>query len=64
MLTMTNHNNGDKHDLPALIRQQIHDRSNQRFLRTIPVFRADDDVPDEFDDLLERLEQVEKKRPN
>lgn len=64
MPTMTNHSNSDNRDLPALITRQIRDRSNQRFLRNMPVFKTSNDAPDVFDELLARLERAEKDRQN
>lgn len=46
-------------DMQSLIRSQIHDRTNARFLRAMPLFQPDAAMPDIFTQLLERLEEAE-----
>jgi hypothetical protein len=54
--------------LAALIRREIGTEINSRFLRSLPAFRLDRDMPAHFSDLLARLDQAEREsgemRPN
>jgi hypothetical protein len=45
-----------------LIRRGIRTETNGRFLRRLPMFKTDDDVPDEMQEILDRLEQAERAR--
>ncbi|MDP3898707.1 MAG: hypothetical protein Q8Q62_18705 [Mesorhizobium sp.] len=50
---------GIQHPLPELIRDQLHDATNLRFLRAMPVFQPVTEGQDIFDRLLQRLDAVE-----
>lgn len=43
----------------ANLRRQIRTETNARFLRNLPNFKTDRALPDDLEDLLDRLEQVE-----
>lgn len=52
--------NAAKHDqLPTQIRRQFFDRSNQRFLHSLPTFRVVNEIPEPLRTLLERLDAEE-----
>lgn len=60
MNAMTIRRRGEvRHPLPELIRDQLHDATNLRFLRAMPVFQPVTEDQDIFDRLLERLDAVE-----
>lgn len=46
----------------ANIRRQLRSELNTRFLRNLPVFKAERDTPKNWDSLLDRLDQAEKSR--
>ena len=55
--------NAAKHDpLPTQIRRQFSDRSNQRFLRSLPSFTVVNEIPEPLRTLLERLDAQENAR--
>jgi len=56
----TDHN--DMADTSRLIRREIGTEANARFLRRMPVFRADHDLPDDMREMLVRLDQAERAR--
>lgn len=41
------------------IRREIGSETNRRFLRSLPAFKADGQIPARLQELLSRLEQVE-----
>ncbi|PLP56436.1 hypothetical protein CYK37_25455 [Mesorhizobium loti] len=45
--------------LPTQIRRQFSDRSNQRFLHSLPTFKVVNEIPEPLRTLLERLETQE-----
>lgn len=45
--------------LDADIRRQFGTEATTRFLRTLPAFRTDLDIPDRFKELLDRLDGIE-----
>jgi hypothetical protein len=45
-----------------LIRREIRTETNGRFLRRLPLFQTDHDVPDDMPEILVRLEQAERAR--
>ncbi|MER8417378.1 hypothetical protein [Mesorhizobium sp. M1329] len=54
--------NGEKRDgLAADIRRQLGTEATKRFLRTLPAFRTESDIPDRLKELLDRLDGVEAK---
>ncbi|MER8875538.1 hypothetical protein [Mesorhizobium sp. M0684] len=54
--------NGEKRDgLAADIRRQLGTEATKRFLRTLPGFRTESDIPDRLKELLDRLDGVEAK---
>jgi hypothetical protein len=57
---MMTRNNGDRREeLAADIRRQFGTEATMRFLRTLPAFRIETDLPDRFKELLERLDGKE-----
>jgi len=55
-----NLNNGNRsEDLAADVRRQFGTEATKRFLRTLPAFRTEADIPDRFRDLLDRLDGIE-----
>jgi len=56
-------NNGNRSDeLAADIRRQFGTEATTRFLRTLPSFRTEADIPEHFRDLLDRLDGAEASR--
>ncbi|AZO52944.1 MULTISPECIES: hypothetical protein [unclassified Mesorhizobium] len=45
--------------LAAEVRRQLGAETMARFLRTLPTFRTETDIPDRFRQLLDRLDRVE-----
>jgi metal-dependent amidase/aminoacylase/carboxypeptidase family protein len=45
--------------LAAGIRRQFGTEATTRFLRALPAFRTEDDIPDRFRELLDRLDGIE-----
>jgi hypothetical protein len=45
--------------LATEVRRQIGAAAMTRFLRTLPTFRAESDIPDRFTELLQRLDAAE-----
>jgi hypothetical protein len=45
--------------LAADIRRQMSTEATKRFLRNLPAFHADNDIPEHFRELLNRLDDVE-----
>jgi hypothetical protein len=68
---MTTRNNGDRNKngarnnderrerLAAGIRRQFGTEATMRFLRALPAFRTENDIPDRFKELLDRLDGIE-----
>ena len=57
---MMTRNNGERPEgLAADIRRQLGTEATKRFLRTLPAFRAEADIPDHFRQLLDRLDGAE-----
>jgi hypothetical protein len=50
----------DAAETSRLIRREIRTETNARFLRRMPMFRADHDLPDEMRDMLTRLDHAER----
>lgn len=44
----------------GLIRQEIGSETNRRFLRSLPAFRLERQIPPRFQELLGRLDQAER----
>ncbi|TPM31911.1 hypothetical protein [Mesorhizobium sp. B2-3-4] len=56
---MTTNHKGEKVErLAAEIRRQFGTEATKRFLRTLPTFRTETDIPDRFRDQLDRLESM------
>ena len=52
--------NAAKHEqLPTQIRRQFSDRSNQRFLHSLPTFKVVNEIPEPLRTLLDRLDAQE-----
>ncbi|MEP6568021.1 MAG: hypothetical protein ABJB10_23025 [Mesorhizobium sp.] len=57
---MMTRNNGDRRENQAAnMRRQFSTEATTRFLRTLPAFRTEADIPDHFRELLDRLDGVE-----
>ncbi|RUU46755.1 hypothetical protein EOD08_07785, partial [Mesorhizobium sp. M6A.T.Ca.TU.002.02.2.1] len=68
---MTTRNNGDRNKngdrnnderrerLAAGIRRQFGTEATMGFLRALPAFRMENDIPDRFKELLDRLDGIE-----
>jgi len=55
-----NGNKGDKRtELATDIRRQFTTEATARFLRTLPTFRPEADLPERFRELLDRLDGIE-----
>jgi len=48
-------------EVAALIEKQLRRETNVRFLRGMPTFRADLDIPEAFQLLLSRLDRAERR---
>ncbi|TPN55142.1 MULTISPECIES: NepR family anti-sigma factor [unclassified Mesorhizobium] len=56
---MMTRNKAEKENrLAAEVRRQVGAKAMTRFLRTLPAFRIDADIPDRFRDLLDRLDRA------
>lgn len=44
------------------VRRQIGTEANRRYLRELPIFRLDESVPSNFDDLLRQMERAEQRQ--
>ena len=53
---MTNNKAEKGERLAAEVRRQFGAEAMTRFLRTLPAFRAEADIPDHFRELLDRLD--------
>ena len=57
---MMTRNKGEKGEgLAAEVRRQFGAETVTRFLRTLPAFRTEADIPDRFRELLDRLDGAE-----
>jgi hypothetical protein len=56
---MTRDNSDRREGLAANIRHQFGSEATTRFLRTLPAFRTETDIPDRFRELLDRLDGME-----
>ncbi|MET2830261.1 hypothetical protein [Mesorhizobium shangrilense] len=56
---MTRKNGERPEGLAADIRRQMSAEATKRFLRNLPAFRADNDIPEHFRELLNRLDSIE-----
>lgn len=56
---MTGNNGNRSEELAADIRRQFGSEATKRFLRSLPAFRTEADIPDQFRDLLDRLDGIE-----
>lgn len=62
---MMTHNKAEKGGrLAADVRRQFGAEATTRFLRNLPAFHAEADVPDRFKELLDRLDKVENGNTN
>ncbi|PAP93523.1 hypothetical protein [Mesorhizobium wenxiniae] len=53
-------NNDERRErLAAGIRGQFGTEATMRFLRALPAFRTENDIPDRFRELLDRLDGIE-----
>ncbi|HET9535325.1 MAG TPA: hypothetical protein VFP43_08275 [Mesorhizobium sp.] len=53
----------ERDSLPANIVRQVKTEANRRYLRSLPVFRVESELPDDFRDMLKRMEREEKSDP-
>jgi hypothetical protein len=56
---MTGNNGNRSEELAADIRRQFGTEATKRFLRSLPAFRTEADIPEQFRDLLDRLDGIE-----
>ncbi|MEO5756827.1 MAG: hypothetical protein ABIQ51_08225 [Mesorhizobium sp.] len=57
---MMTRNTGERREgLATEIRRQFGNEATTRFLRTLPAFRTEADIPDQFRQLLDRLDGIE-----
>jgi hypothetical protein len=57
---MMTRNKGDRREgLANDVRRQFGTEATTRFLRTLPAFRLEADIPDHFRELLDRLDGIE-----
>jgi len=57
---MMTHNNAKKAErLATEVKRQFGAEAMTRFLRTLPAFRTEADIPDRFRELLDRLDGAE-----
>jgi hypothetical protein len=47
-------------ELSALIRDQLHDPANRKYLSRMAAFRVDSDTNEIFSDLLRRLDRADR----
>ncbi|QPC90861.1 hypothetical protein [Mesorhizobium sp. INR15] len=60
---MTRDTGERREGLATEIRRQFGNQATTRFLRTLPAFRTEGDIPDQFRELLERLDGIESSTP-
>jgi hypothetical protein len=48
-------------EVAALIRKELRREANKRFLRRMPAFQAEQDIPEEFRLLLSQLDSAEAR---
>jgi hypothetical protein len=58
---MTNNKAEKGEGLAGEVRRQFGAEAMTRFLRTLPAFRPEADIPDRFRELLDRLDGVETR---
>ena len=56
---MTGNNGNRSEELAVDIRRQFSTEATKRFLRSLPAFRTESDIPEHFRDLLDRLDGIE-----
>jgi hypothetical protein len=54
----------DVGETSRMIRREIKTARNARFLQRLPMFKAEADVPEEMREMLARLEEAERTRPD
>ncbi|WP_192252139.1 hypothetical protein [Mesorhizobium silamurunense] len=59
---MTGNKNHKRAELAADIRRQVGTEATKRFLRTLPAFRLEKEMPKHFRELLDRLEGAEAEK--
>nr|WP_095199531.1 hypothetical protein [Mesorhizobium carmichaelinearum] len=59
MMTRDKAEKGEK--LATEVRRQFGAEAMTRFLRTLPTFRAEADIPNHFRELLDHLDRMESK---
>lgn len=52
-------NTAKRDELPTQLRRQFSDRSNRRFLHSLPAFKVVHEIPEPLRTLLERLDAQE-----
>jgi hypothetical protein len=62
MMTQANTKKGIEAAGAANLRRQIRTETNSRFLHNLPLFKADRTLPDDLEDLLDRLDQADRIR--
>ncbi|WP_027060221.1 hypothetical protein [Mesorhizobium loti] len=56
---MTNNKAEKREGLAAEVRRQFGAEAMTRFLRSLPAFRPEADIPNRFTELLDRLDRLE-----
>lgn len=59
---MSRSNGNQPTQLSAQIRRQIGTADNKRFLRAMPLFKVDRELPKDLDHLLDELDRAEKRK--
>ena len=54
----------DVGETSRMIRREIKTARNAGFLQRLPMFKAEADVPEEMREMLARLEEAERTRPD
>jgi len=58
---MSRSNGEQPNQLSAEIRRQMGTAANTRFLRALPLFRADPEIPEPFVRLLREIDRAERR---
>ncbi|BCH20811.1 hypothetical protein MesoLjLc_05690 [Mesorhizobium sp. L-8-10] len=59
---MSRSNGNQPTRISAQIRRQIGTAENKRFLRAMPLFKVDPELPETLDHLLDELDRAEKRK--
>ncbi|MGO4836821.1 hypothetical protein AB4144_31705 [Rhizobiaceae sp. 2RAB30] len=59
---MSRSNGNQPTQISTEIRRQIGTADNKRFLRAMPLFKVDSELPDHLDHLLDEIDRAERER--